>query len=82
MSKQKTLKQLSLEIDLLIREHPEYANLPVIYATDDEDNEYHPIYNEPTPMQVQDPIEHYVEVVGAKGDEDIADEDINAICIN
>lgn len=82
MSKRRTLTDLKNDIDKLLKAHPEYAKLPIIYSSDDEGNSYHGVYNTLTPMQADDPDEHYVDIVGSKGDEDISDKDINVICIN
>jgi hypothetical protein len=78
----KTLKDLKDNIERLLIEHPEYANLPLIYSSDDEGNSFHLVHSSLCLAQVEDIKEYYLELVGFDGDEDINSEDINCICIN
>lgn len=78
------LKTFAKAINKLIKEHPEWAELPLIYSADDEGNSYHVVNNLPAPMQVGDPKEYYIEPIGIyqKGSDEVAKEDINCIIIN
>lgn len=60
---------------------PNAGELEVIFATDDEGNEYKKVRFEPTLCQINDPSNPSLEVVGFYDDKDINKEDINAICI-
>jgi len=69
------------KLNIFLEKHPEYANLTVIYAKDEEGNSFYKVYNDP--------------VVGFydKEDKDFIDKDnlkdygfglfdINSVCIN
>ena len=60
---------------------PKYLDLSIIYASDDEGNSFHPVHNDPTLVEVDDPLAHYVEMVW---DEETGQEgqNFNAIIIN
>lgn len=60
---------------------PKYLDLPVIYASDDEGNSFHPVHNDPALIEVDDPLAHYVEMIW---DEETSQEgqNFNAIIIN
>ena len=78
----RTLKQLQKDIDLLLQNHPEWANLPIIYSSDDEGNSYQKVYNELSPTQIHNLNEWNLEMVGFLGEDEIDERDINCICIN
>ena len=83
-----TLGQHLSNIRKLLDWHPEWADLPIIYASDDEGNSYHNVYNLPIPAQVHDIKEHYLELVDIyieekdAQSEDISRDDVNCIIIN
>lgn len=80
---QHTLRTLKETIDNILTKHPEWENLPLMYASDDEGNNYQIVYNSLCPAQVHDiKQEEDLELVGFQGEENIADEDVNCICIN
>jgi hypothetical protein len=73
----KLLKDLQL---LKARGH---GDLPIIYASDDEGNSYHKVYNSPTLAQIEENIqEHNLEIVGFISDRDVIEKDCNCVCIN
>ena len=80
----KTLKELSLEIDILLRENPQFGDLPIIYSSDDEGNRYQKIHQDITPAQVHNIEEWELELVGffEEGSEEIDKKDVNCICVN
>ena len=57
----KTLKELYIHIEHLMRENPGYAQLPLVYAADDEGNSYHPVHNFPSEFLVEELNKHYLE---------------------
>jgi hypothetical protein len=77
----KTLKDLRNNIDEILKKNPEYENLPLIYSSDEEGNSFKLLYNDLTPMQVEDNTQYYLELVYDDEDE-ILEDDINCICIN
>lgn len=77
-----TLKSLRDNIDVLIKKHPQWENLPIIYSVDDEENVHHRIHQEIAAIQVHDINEYYLEIVGYLGDEGISKKDINCVIIN
>ena len=78
----RTLNDLKENIDKLLTEHPEWGSLPIIYSSDDEGNDHHVGSNELSPAQVENIHSWSLELVGYLGDDEIAEEDINCICIN
>lgn len=76
------LKEYIRELNKLVIEYPEAYELPVIYSEDDEGNNYHHVIYSPAMFQVHDVNQYYLEVVGKLGDDNIAREDCNVICIN
>ena len=60
---------------------PKYLDLPIIYASDDEGNSFHPVYNDPTLVEVDDPSAHYVEIVWDE-ETNLEGQNFNAIIIN
>jgi hypothetical protein len=80
MAKYRTLKDLKEEIEALIKENPQYADLPIIYASDDEGNDYQKVHNTLTLMIVEDIDGRSLEVNNEEEDGD--SKKINCICIN
>lgn len=78
----KTLRDLKNNIDELLRYHPDWENLPIIYSGDEEGNEYTKVNNDLCPTQVENINDYYLEIVGFLDDNDIDEKDINCICIN
>lgn len=81
------LKDFIKELQDLVKQYPQFEDLPVAYSSDDEGNSYHLIYSTGLPIQVENPTAHNLELVGYfNGDEDDIDnsaiEDINIILIN
>lgn len=81
------LKEYIKELQNLVKEYPQFAELPVAYSSDDEGNSYHLVHNTGTPIQVEDPTTHYLELVNYfNGDEEDRDnaalKDVNIILIN
>jgi hypothetical protein len=69
----------------IIEDNPEHANLPIIYATDSEGNNYHPVDANGTPAHVENPEAHHVELIGyydGSQESDTKLENVNAIIIN
>ena len=77
-------KQYVENLNNFLEEHPELAYMETIYAVDDEGNDYHSVYNEPSLCQVEDVNTHSLEMVGFYDDDsdEISKEDCNCICIN
>jgi hypothetical protein len=73
-----TLKQLQQDILKMMVEHPEWADLPIIYSSDDEGNEFKKVHNNLTPMIAEDINQWSLEVDGANGKL----KKVNCICIN
>jgi hypothetical protein len=63
-------------LNILLEKHPEYAEFPVIYSTDDEGNHYQPVYFIPGVITVDNPESNYPEPVNSEILKP------NAICIN
>lgn len=76
------LKEYLKKIQEAVKENPSILEMEVIYSADDEGNAYQKVHNEPTPCQIEDINEYFLEMVGFEDDEEIATEDCNAICIN
>jgi len=79
-----TLKEYLDHLNKMVKKHPEYLNLEVVYAEDDEGNAYYPVDYKPV-AGVYYPEDNYFET--CKYDEDyneieLDEKDINAICIN
>jgi hypothetical protein len=74
----KTLKQLSIEIEELLKKHPESADLPVIYKG----TGYHKIHFDITLVEIHDIKNYYLELVGFLGEEGVDIKNINGVCIN
>jgi hypothetical protein len=82
-----TLRRVQEAINDILKEHPEWGELPCIYSEDDEGNNYHKVINLPTPAKVEDINEYYLGVEGywdgaEEGDGDINEKDVNCIVIN
>jgi len=83
-----TLKEHFEALVRLMKNHPEWEDLPIIYASDDEGNSYHNVYSNPSPAQVQDINSQYLEIVGIyiqgkdAESEDISRNGVNCIIIN
>ena len=73
------LKEYIENLNLLIAENPEYAELDVIYSADDEGNQYFPVIYEPT-IGFHQKGEFYCP--HEFEDFDLADKKPNSICIN
>lgn len=74
--------KLSEYIKELNKLKKEYGNLEVIYAKDEEGNNFHSVNYEPSLCQVENLEEYYLEIVGFNGDPSIDKKDFNAVCIN
>jgi hypothetical protein len=77
-----TLKQYITKLKKVLKDNPEYGELPVVYVRDDEGNGYQMIHQPAIPAQFEDLKQRDLELVGYLGDENIDKEDINAILIN
>ena len=71
-----TLKHYAKCLNALLKKHPEYAELPVIYSTDDEGNSYTQVICTPGIIVVDDPESSRPEPDYSEGLKP------NAICIN
>lgn len=77
------LREYIQNLNKLAKEHPEYLDLDVIAASDDEGNDYNKVNHEPTPMFHDEDNDYYI-------DEDNFDDEFegeeefeaNVICIN
>lgn len=91
----KTLKDLKKDIENLIKKYPEFENLPICYASDDEGNSYQKVHNSLSPAQFHDINEYSLELVGFLDEDnpngdiindneegDICYKDVNGIVIN
>lgn len=91
----RTVNQLIEDLQNLVKKYPEWGNLPIGYASDDEGNSYHKIHNEVSPAQFHDIDDRNLELVGflnednlngdildEDGEEDICYKDVNCIIIN
>lgn len=86
---QQTLRTLKENIDNILKKYPEWIDLPLCSSTDDEGNNYHKVYNDITPVQVEDINEYFLEVVDFFDDEEpddnkrgVSQHDVNCICVN
>lgn len=80
-----TLLELKNSVESLLEQNPEFANLPCIYSTDDEGNEYNMVNNFPTAAYIKNPqANRFLDMVGYWDEVggDIKKEDINCIIIN
>lgn len=68
----------------LATNYPQSLDMDIIYSIDDEGNAYHKVHSEPSLVQVEDPSEYYLDIVGfyKEGQNDIALEDCNVVIIN
>ena len=90
----RTLKDLKENIEQILKEYPEWENLPLIYSADPEGNHFSFVNFEMAPLQVHSLNDDfakldYIEVVGFFDDtnpnddeRDISEKDVNCICIN
>lgn len=80
----KTLNDLKQDIENLLKEHPEWGALPLVYCVDDEGNSYHKVNYSICQMQFHNINEHYLELVDVyqEGTDIVNQKDVNAICIN
>ena len=78
----RTLIDLLKDITTLLTEHPEWANLPIIYSSDDEGNNYQKIHNGLSPAEIYDLNERNLDLIGFLEGDGIDERDINCICIN
>lgn len=76
-----TLKNYIKNLQKIIDDNPEYAELDVIYSKDDEGNGYQHVTYEPCIGINQDGGAYNVEFEGYDEDEHELDE-INCVCIN
>ena len=53
------LREYIENLNKFAEEHPEYLDLDVIYASDDEGNDYDYVSNEPTPMFHDEDNDYY-----------------------
>jgi len=60
----------------VLEKHPEYAELPALYSTDDEGNSYSQVIFAPGGLVVDDPSSNMPEVVNPENKTN------NAVCIN
>ena len=76
-----TLKEYVEILNKYLEENPKYADMPVMYFTDDEGNAAHILdIDEPQLFYCEDPDSHYLELFDE--DDDEADEGFGVICIN
>lgn len=75
------LKEYVEILNKYLEENPKYADVPVMYFTDDEGNSAHILdINEPHFFYCEDPSSHYLELFDE--DDDEAHEGFGVICIN
>ena len=77
------VKELRAQLDRLVKEHPEIDEMTVIYATDEEGNDYRTVENTPTTFEVADLTAYSLDIMvdDEEGDEENT-EGCNALCIN
>lgn len=75
-----TLYEFVYKLNMLLKNHPEYENLTVVYATDEEGNRFLEVDRTPTLGNYDDEREITEEFIDETSLE--FDEKINAICIN
>ena len=77
------LREYIQNLNKLAKEHPEYLDLDVIYAADDEGNDYNLVEFEPTPMFHDEDNDYYIDKDNFdyefEGEEEF---EANVICIN
>lgn len=76
-----TLNEYISNLQQLLSDNPELGNLPVIYAADDEGNNYQKVHYTPSTAFVDDINSYYLEML----DKDECEEEgmkPNAVCIN
>lgn len=79
----KTLNEYIESLQKIVEEQPERGEHVVIYAKDDEGNEYHPVHFSPSVLYAESPLTNYVEVVSEEDvDEEESDNYVQVICIN
>ena len=76
-----TLKEYADDINNLLKDNPEFADFPVIYSADDEGNSYQNVNYTPSPVEVEDPLSYYHELVWEE-DGETEGQNFNAIIIN
>jgi len=77
-----TLNQYIDNLQAIVAQNNLNGELEVVYAIDEEGNGYKKVEYEPSKCQIENLREYFLELVGFQGDESIAEEDCNAICIN
>ena len=82
-----TVKQLIAELQKLVAEHPEVNEMVVIYASDDEGNNYQTVSNTPTIACVDDLKQRSLDLMGEFGEDTTVEgivtiEECNAVIIN
>lgn len=75
-----TLYEYVYRLNMILKKNPEYENLTVVYAADEEGNRFSEVNHTPTLGNYDDEREITEEFIDENYLED--DEKINAICIN
>ena len=80
----KTVRNLIDYLHKLIEDDPRVEDLPIIYSSDDEGNNYQKVHNLPELTQVEDLNAWNLEVVGYydEDSDEIVKEDCNCVIIN
>ena len=80
------LKDYIVGLQEMLKKNPEFSDLSVAYASDDEGNAYHKIHSLPSLCQVEDIKSYYLEMIGFydenPNESEIKKEDINCVIIN
>ena len=76
------LKEYLKYLNEFVNNDPDTLEMEIIYSSDDEGNSYHKVINLPISCQIHDLDDYYMEMVGMEGNDYIAHEDLNAVCIN
>ena len=71
-------------LEELLEDHPEVTNYEVIYSTDEEGNEYFPVYFDPSIGRFEKDSGLLLQFTGIEEFKDLEldDSDANAVCIN
>ena len=76
-----TVREFLEDINEEVKNHPELLDMPIIYATDDEGNDFHLVCSNTTKVFYENSDTHYGINVTVSSEEETNDE-FNALLIN
>lgn len=79
----RTVNDLIKDLQQLVEQDAKIGSLPIVYASDEEGNEYQKVENNVALAQVEDIEDYFLELVGYYDEDSIIDyKDVNCVVIN